>query len=177
MRNLYKILLFGLTGDLKSERIYPIIDSNYKKTGAMYTIGAEFLVRNMTYQGKQIVLQIVDLGPYDSVSKFIRKFSMGSKGAIGLYDTTDISSLDELAPFIAPIRTEIPNLPIILIGSKFQDMDSNEIDTEYVTEVADINRAEFFFTPILTYTTFNKYLELLIEMMDEFDNNQPKTSL
>ena len=121
MRNLYKILLFGLSGELKSERIYPLIYPNFKKTGAMYAIGAEFLVRNFTFQDRQVVLQVVDLGPFDSVSKYIQKFSMGSRGAIALYDTTDVSSLDDVAPFFAPIRTEVPNIPIILIGSKFKD--------------------------------------------------------
>jgi GTPase SAR1 family protein len=173
MRNIYKILLFGLTGELKSERIYPLIDPHFKKTGALYAIGAEFLVNNLTYQGRKIVLQVVDLGPFDSISKFIRKFSMGSKGAIALYDTTDISSLDDIAPFFAPIRSEVPNIPIILIGSKFKDLSSSDIDTEYVTEIADINKAEFFFTPILTSMTFDKYIELLIQMMDEFDSSQP----
>jgi len=173
MRNIYKILVFGLSGELKSGRVYPLIDPQFKKTGAMYTIGAEFLVHNVTYQGRQIVLQVVDLGPYDSVSKYIQKFSMGSRGAIALYDTTDVASLDEIAPFFAPIRTEVPNLPIILIGSKFKDLDSSDIDTDYVTEIADINKAEFFFTPILTSPTFSKYIELLIQMMDEFDSNQP----
>ncbi len=173
IRNLYKILLFGLTGELKSSIVYPLIDPNFKKTGALYTIGAEFLVRNFEFQNRKIVLQIVDLGPYDSVSKFIRKFSKGSLGAIALYDTTDSSSLDEVAPFFAPIRTEVPNIPIILIGSKFNDLESNEIDTEYVTEIADINKAEFFFTPFLTQNNFNKYIELLIQMMNEFDSNQP----
>jgi GTPase SAR1 family protein len=170
---LYKVLLFGLTGELKSQIIYPLIDSNFKKTGTMYAIGAEFLVRNYLFQDRQIVLQIVDLGPYEAVENFIRKFAMGSKGAIALYDTTDISSLDDVAPFFAPIRMEIPNLPIILIGSKFKDLESTDIDTEYVTEIADINKAEFFFTPILTVNNFNKYLEILIQMMDEFDSNQP----
>ncbi len=172
MRNLYKILLFGLSGEIKVSTVYPLIDPNYKKTGTMYAIGAEFLVRNFHYQDRQIVLQIVDLGPYDSVSQFIRKFAMGSRGAIAFYDTTDISSLDDVAPFFAPIRTEVPNVPIILIGSKFKDLETSDIDTEYVTEIADINKAEFFFTPILTSPTFDKYLEFLIQMMDEFDSLQ-----
>jgi len=165
--------MFGLTGELKLSSIYPLVDSNFKKTGIMYAIGAEFLVRNYYFQDRHIVLQIVDLGPYDSVSKFVSKFSMGSKGAIGLYDTTDIASLDDIAPFFTPIRTAVPNIPIILIGSKFKDINSSEIDTEYVTEIAEINKAEFFFTPMLTQNTFNKYLELLIQMMDEFDSINP----
>ncbi|MBN2157257.1 MAG: hypothetical protein JW776_14525 [Candidatus Lokiarchaeota archaeon] len=174
MRNLYKILLFGLTGELKLSLIYPLLDSGFKKTGSLYAIGAEFLVCNHKFQGRNITLQIVDLGPYESVSKFIEKFSSGSSGAVGLYDTTDISSLDALAPFFAPIRTKVPEIPIILIGSKFKDMDTSDIDTEYVTEIAEINKAEFFFTPILTHTTFNKYLELLIQMMDTFDSIHPR---
>ena len=173
MRNLYKILLFGLTGELKSTIVYPLIDPHFKKTGGFYTIGAEFLVRNFNFQGHNITLQVLDFGPYESVANLIQKFSMGSSGAIGLYDTTDISSLDELAPFITPIRTEVPNMPIILIGSKFQDFDSSDIDTEYVTEIADINKAEFFFTPVLTSPTFDKYIEILIQMMVEFHSTQP----
>ncbi len=174
MRNLYKIILFGLTGELKLSSVYPLIDHGFRKTGTLYTIGAEFLVKTHIHQGRNLTLQIVDLGPFEKSAPFISKFASGSSGAIALYDTTNsLTSLDEIAPFFAPIRTEVPNIPIILIGSKFKDLDSQDIDTEYVTEIADINKAEFFFTTVLTTVSLNKYIDLLIQMMDEYHASNP----
>jgi small GTP-binding protein len=90
------------------------------KVNYMKTIGADFVVKKLTYGGTAVTLQIWDIAGQDMFASLRSTFYQGAVGALMVYDVTRPDTLENVTKWIAEIRKhhQIEYFPIILIGNK-----------------------------------------------------------
>ena len=101
----------------KTTLLNRVITGNFDSQTAM-TIGVDFHVLNLTVDNKAITLQLWDLGGQERFRFMVDGYITGAKGALLLFDLTRARTLSEIEDWIGICRKNIPDLPIMLVGTK-----------------------------------------------------------
>ncbi len=112
-----KVMVAGDGGTGKTTLIRKFVSGTFDGATAM-TIGVQFHVKEMTYEGRPVSLQLWDLGGQEHFRFMLPSYTFGAKGAILLYDTTRTSTLDSLEEWVKICRTHNKDLPILFGGTK-----------------------------------------------------------
>ncbi len=112
-----KVMVAGDGGVGKTTLLRKYTSGHFDDATAM-TIGVQFHVKETTYDGQSVSLQLWDLGGQDHFRFMLPSYTFGAKGALLLYDMTRTSSLDSLEEWIKICRTHNKNLPILFCGTK-----------------------------------------------------------
>ncbi len=112
-----KVMVAGDGGVGKTTLIRKFVSGTFDAATNM-TIGVQFHIKEMTYEGQPVSLQLWDLGGQDHFRFMLPSYTFGGKGAMLLYDTTRISTLDSLEEWIKICRTHTRDMPILLCGTK-----------------------------------------------------------
>ena len=99
------------------------------------TIGVNHSVKTMqTTDGRDVTLQIWDLGGEDRFRFVVQNYVKGSNAGVVAFDLTRMSSYINLENWLEVIREVIPNTPIFLLGMK-KDLVGDSIDMENYQEL------------------------------------------
>jgi small GTP-binding protein len=102
------------------------------------TIGAAFLSKNITYQGRQLNLEIWDTAGQERYRSLAPMYYRGAKVAVVVYDITQQKTWDGAERWVNELRENHPNCIIILAGNKCDLEHDRTIDEdvvkEYITE-------------------------------------------
>ncbi len=135
----FKILMLGSSSTGKtslSERyITGLFNPNIK-----LTVGVEFYVKTVVYEGKQVKLQIWDLGGESRFRFLLPTYCLGSSGALFLFDLTRPNTLLSLDSWIKIVREKNGDLPIILVGNKADLVEARKISKEIGIQTAQDNK-------------------------------------
>ncbi len=112
-----KVVVAGDGGVGKTTLIRKFVSGSFEGKTFM-TIGVQFHVKDMTYEGRPVSLQLWDLGGQDHFRFMLPSYTFGAKGALLLYDTTRTSTLDSLEEWVKICRTHNKDLPILFGGTK-----------------------------------------------------------
>ncbi len=119
----FKILMLGSASTGKSSLsdryVHGIFSEDIK-----LTVGVEFFVKTIEYQGKRIKLQLWDLGGESRFRFLLPTYCLGSSGAIFLFDLTRPETLLALDKWIGIVKEKNSGVPILLVGNK------NDLDNE-----------------------------------------------
>ncbi|MFW9996188.1 MAG: Rab family GTPase [Candidatus Odinarchaeota archaeon] len=108
---------------------------------AITTIGVNFIVKEYDFQGKTLTLSIWDYAGEARFRALFPSYCSGSTGALVVFDLTRPQTMEELEPWIDIVREQNGDIPCILIGSKKDLVDEEEINfqlnegKDYVNEI------------------------------------------
>ena len=126
----FKILIAGEGGSGKTTFIKRVITNKFIQDTEM-TIGVEFHLHSFDLPNPynrdeifNITLQLWDFGGQERFHFMLPTYVTGAKASIILYDRTRSSSLFNMKSFVDIVRTDDKNIPLMLIGSKSDKVDS-----------------------------------------------------
>ncbi len=128
--NVLKVMVAGDGGTGKTTLIHKYVSGSFMSDTAM-TIGVQFHVKNCAFEGRPVSLQLWDLGGQERFRFMLPSYTFGAKGAILLYDTTRMSSLDTLEEWVKICRSYNKDLPILFGGTKVDLVNDRSVSKEY----------------------------------------------
>ncbi|MFO8018370.1 MAG: Rab family GTPase [Promethearchaeia archaeon] len=129
-----KVITAGEGGVGKTTLLHRYIDDVFLEDTKM-TIGVEFFTKDLVINGRNISLQLWDLGGQDRFRFLQKSYAKGAKGALLMFDLTRFQSLERIDQWIEICRTSDPDLPILFVGTKWDLKDQIQIDDEYAKEI------------------------------------------
>lgn len=130
------------------------------------TVGVDFFIKNVKMHGKNVKLQIWDMGGEHRFRFLLPTYCLGSSGAIFLYDVTRPSSLESHEDWINIVKEKNGDIPIMLVGNKVDLEDQRKISREHGLEVAKTNGyASFVEVSAKTNINVEEAFEALTSLM------------
>lgn len=120
---LFKLLIIGDAGVGKSSLLLRFADDTFT-TAYINTIGVDFKIRTIEYNGQKIKLQIWDTAGQERFRTITATYYRGTHGVIVVYDVTDKDSFDNVRRWMTEIDnncdTQSPdsNVNRVLVGNK-----------------------------------------------------------
>lgn len=137
------------------------------------TVGVEFFIKTIEINGKTIKLQIWDMGGEERFRFLLPTYSLGTSGAIFMYDITNMSSLEAHQSWTSIVREKNGNIPIILVGNKVDLESKRAVPRESGIEVAKkAGLSGFVEVSAKEGINVDKTFEILTELMTK-NMNQP----
>ena len=104
------------------------------------TIGADFYIKKLEIDGKDITLQIWDFAGEDKFRFLLPTYASGSSGGILMYDITRHSSVENvenwLEGFKKSFESRFIDIPLLMVGGKKDMEDKRVISNEEGSEIA-----------------------------------------
>jgi small GTP-binding protein len=96
------------------------------------TIGASFLQRKVLIDNTEISLQIWDTAGQESFRSMAPMYYRGAKGAICVFDMTNLESFQKVAIWIRDLKNHSdPNVVICIAGNKCDKSNSFDVVKEF----------------------------------------------
>jgi len=130
----WKILVLGDPSTGKEELIMKYI-SGHIKEDVKLTIGVDFYSKTTTYNDKKVKLHIWDVGGEERFRFLLNQYCRGASGTIIMYDVTNSKTLEPLSELIQIIRENAGDIPIMLVGNKFDLENSREVSKQEGIEI------------------------------------------
>ncbi len=141
------------------------------------TVGVEFYVKTLSVDGKMIKLQIWDLGGEQRFRFLLPTYSLGSSGALFLYDITRPETLENTTDWTNIVREKNGDIPIVLAGNKIDLEEDRKVSAEQGKETADqLGMADFMELSAKAGTNVEPIFELLCRhmMQKAIQDNPPE---
>jgi small GTP-binding protein len=135
-----KVVLLGDTGVGKSSLVLRFVTNNFKPYSES-TIGASFMSKLMTVNGKPIKFQIWDTAGQEKYHSLAPMYYRGAAAAILVYDITRSSTFKTLQNWVEELKSKGPkDIAIAIAGNKADLEDSREVERSVAQNYAnDIN--------------------------------------
>jgi len=118
-----KIVTAGDNGCGKDVLLHRFVSNRFIADTSM-TIGVQYHLKNITFGGVEITLQLWDFGGQERFRFLLPTYASGAKGFVLFFDLTRMQTTFSLENSWLPIvRKEDPNLPGILVGTKLDLVD------------------------------------------------------
>src|SRR5271157_229949 len=131
MTSSFKILIFVDGGVGKTTLIQRYVTGSFNQSQKI-TIGVDFFTKTLIIDGEKVILQIWDFGGEKRFRFILPAYCAGAKGGIFAYDTTRLQSLFNIDDWMKVVRQTVPTLPIVLVGTKADLVDSRSVKDEDV---------------------------------------------
>ena len=124
---LFKILTVGDGSVGKTTLLQRYVEGLFKGSQDM-TIGVNFYLKRLQYRDFDIALQLWDFGGQNRFRFLLKKYVKGASGALLLFDLSNPVSIESADDWIKLVRMHNANLPIILVGTKYDLVNPKAID-------------------------------------------------
>ena len=130
----YKIMLLGEPGvdktTLAQKYCFDIFNPSIGES-----VGVDFYVKSLDFQGRKIKLQIWDMGGEERFSFLLPTYCIGASAVMIIYDITNPKTLNQIYKWVQVIREKADDIPIMLIGNKLDLEESRELDRDEAIEI------------------------------------------
>ena len=130
---LFKVIITGEGGVGKTCLVQRYTKGTFYHTRT--TIGVGFATADVDLNGKDVKLQIWDFGGEERFRRLLPSFCRGASGALVLYDLTRFPTFLHLNEWLALIRDNTNNIPLVLVGSKADLRNMRVVGREQVDEL------------------------------------------
>ncbi len=114
----YKVITAGDGGVGKTTLLFRYVENKFNYDTKI-TIGVGFFFKTIDLGDEnKYGLQLWDLGGEEQFRPFLKSYVAGADGAFLMIDLTRINSLKNIQSWVDIVRSENPELPILLLGSK-----------------------------------------------------------
>jgi len=138
-----KILIAGDGGVGKTSLLRRYVDDMYDESTIM-TVGVDFFFKQVDIQDLGIFsLQMWDLGGQQRFRSLLQNYVMGARASLLLIDLTRPLNINGILEWVNILRNQDINLPIVLVGTKFDFKDIDE-DLIMVAEEDAMNLRDTF---------------------------------
>ena len=125
----FKIVVVGDYGVGKTTLILNFTEHKFREL-YIPTIGVQFSIKDLNYKGEPVKLTIWDIAGQEEF-KFVRtEFYKGASVQILVYDITRSESLDNLENWYKDVIKYAGEIPVLILGNKFDLDDERQIDFE-----------------------------------------------
>ncbi|MHA2296677.1 MAG: GTP-binding protein [Candidatus Hodarchaeales archaeon] len=127
-------------------------------TSYLLTIGADFAVKKLDLDGREVKFQIWDLAGQERFNTVRSLYYSGSHGALLVFDVTRSDSFRNVVKWIEEFRKHVKKegVPLILIGNKIDIRDPNnvnhittEMGTDLATKISEMLHGSSMTTPYI----------------------------
>ncbi|MFW9827910.1 MAG: Rab family GTPase [Candidatus Thorarchaeota archaeon] len=144
----FKVCVFGDGGVGKTTLIRRFVTRIFEKDIKM-TIGADFSVKKVELESKQVTLRIWDFAGEERFRVLLPSFAKGADGGIFMFDITRYSSIrdinDWLSIFEYFVAETQKKIPIIMVGGKSDLKEKRSVESEEAKSLAQrLNLAGYF---------------------------------
>ena len=101
----------------------------------MLTVGVEFHISKVP--AHRITLQIWDLGGEDRFRFILPAYIRGASGGVLVFDLTRFQTFKNLSEWMEIIQKNVPNTPLVLVGSKADLEDKIAVQEDVIKEFCD----------------------------------------
>lgn len=131
--HLVKVVIIGSSGVGKSSLLSRYVDDIFSST-FISTIGVDFKVKTVEYNGKQIKIQIWDTAGQERFRSIVSSYYRGAHGAIVVYDVTDAKTFKpDLPVWLAELeRYKSPDAAVFVAANKVDDAEHAVVKPEDV---------------------------------------------
>lgn len=138
----FKIILIGPGSVGKTSLLNRFINNQFESSYKM-TMGVDLLTKQIDLDGKEVNLNLWDVGGQERFKFMRQSFYKGTSGALLIFDLTRANTYETLVNKWHPemIKFIGHSIPFILVGNKVDLLPDvgNVIDSDKVTEFADSN--------------------------------------
>ncbi|HMF33105.1 MAG TPA: Rab family GTPase [Candidatus Lokiarchaeia archaeon] len=164
---IYKILVAGEGGVGKTTLLYKYVNGTFIADTSM-TIGVQFHVKNIELNAVSYSLQLWDFGGQERFRFMLPSYTLGAKGALLLYDTTRMSTLDQLEEWVNVCRTQDKDLPILFCGTKIDLVEERSVAQDYAkTFLGTLNLFDYIEVSAKTGENVEKAFEIIVRKITE----------
>jgi small GTP-binding protein len=136
---LFKVCIFGDGGVGKTSLVNRFLTGLFK-SGTIMTIGVDFLMKDLEFQGKKVALQIWDFAGEKRFQFLLPGYVKGTSAGIFMFDITRMSSLTSLNEWLEVFKKgadeEGANVPIMIVGGKIDLTDRRSVFSIDAKEMA-----------------------------------------
>ena len=136
---LFKVCIFGDGGVGKTSLVNRFLTGLFKSSTIM-TIGVDFLMKDLEFQGKKVALQIWDFAGEKRFQFLLPGYVKGTSAGIFMFDITRMSSLTSLKEWLDVFKKgtdeEGANVPIMIVGGKIDLSDRRSVFSIDAKEMA-----------------------------------------
>lgn len=162
----YKILLLGDVGVGKTSTMRRFVSATFKENYKP-TLGAEILIKEVTFDNKTILLQIWDLAGAYNFKNIRPNFYKKTDGAFLICDLTRADTLNDLENWKGEVNKSIHYDPIYLIIGNKSDLGNVRIITKDMLNETQkqLRSLGFIETSAKTGENVEKAFEMLIKAL------------
>ncbi len=122
----YKILIIGDGAVGKTSIATRYTTGGFKESHLM-TVGANFMLKNIDVNGKQIRLSIWDTAGQEKFRKVVESYYTGGKGVMICFAINSRQSFESLKYWYDSAKKFVPTAQLILVGNKSDLEDQREV--------------------------------------------------
>jgi small GTP-binding protein len=150
-----KIVVSGDGGVGKTSFLNRLIYNHFDEEKEL-TRGVDFYSKIIQVNGTEYNFILWDFGGQKRFSEIVNNFVDGSLAAFILFDLSRLSTIDSVLNWINKLK-ELGNIPILLLGNKFDLMDRENIKLidDYIEHIAEQNENIFEYIKISSKTSYN----------------------
>ncbi|GAG11413.1 unnamed protein product, partial [marine sediment metagenome] len=131
----FKIVLLGDSASkttLVNRYLTKVFDESIKMT-----IGADFYVKDLEIDGKEVELRIWDFGGEQRFKVLLPSFAKGADGALFIYDIANYTSINNIDDWLSIIRREDrTEIPILLVGIMSNEKKKRRVSAKWGKKIA-----------------------------------------
>jgi len=165
MKNfVFKILVSGDGAVGKTTLLRKYVDGTFDES-SITTVGVDFFIKQVIYENVgSCTLQIWDLGGQERFRHLLESFIMGAKGALLLFDLTQMPKIDNILNWVNMVRMHDFDLPIILVGTKLDLEELIAVDDESAEAIKNaFNMIEYVKTSSKTGANVELVFDLIAQ--------------
>lgn len=173
---LFKLLLIGDSGVGKSCLLLRFAEDAFTDS-YLSTIGVDFKIRTVDFEGKTMKLQIWDTAGQERFRTISQAYYRGAHGIVVVYDVTDGESFENVKGWLTEIdRHAQEGVKKLLIGNKSDLAERKVVAYSVAKEFADEKGIPFLETSAKTSTNVEEaFLALAKAIKESVDSQPPQT--
>jgi len=165
----FKVCIFGAGGVGKTTLIRRFLTKIFEDDIKM-TIGADFSVKNVEIEGKQVTLRIWDFAGEERFRVLLPSFAKGADGGIFMFDITRYSSIKEINDWLSIFEYFVSEtkmkIPILMVGGKSDLEDKRSVESEDALELSrKLNLQGYFECSAKTGNKIEEIFEYIAKIM------------
>ncbi len=158
-----KIIVAGEGGVGKTTLLHKYVSGIFLSETSM-TIGVQFHVKYVHVGDINCALQLWDFGGQEQFRFLLPSYVRGARGALLMFDTTRISSLNALEEWTKICRTYDPHLPILLCGTKADLVERRSVSPDIAREyIAPLGLLDYLEVSAKTGQNVETLFEVLVK--------------
>ena len=165
MKKTVKIVVSGDGGVGKTSFLNRLVYDLFNDSNEL-TKGVDFYSKIIQVNGTELNFVLWDLAGQSQFKEILDDFVEGSIAAFVLFDLSRISTIESVYKWISKLR-ELGNIPIIILGSKYDlvDPETCSLLDEYILNLLNSNQNIIEYLKISSKTGFNINLAFNLLLM------------
>lgn len=139
---------------------------NFFKANLLNTIGIDYVTKNVTINGKNILVKIWDTAGQERFQQISYQFIRKAEGIAFVYDISNRTSFDSLKKSIEDVLQLKDNISYMIVGNKADLNDEERVVSEWEgQQLANEYHVPFYETSALNGQNVNKSFKFLINLV------------